>query len=485
MIPVLDLLSRCAADSPHRDALRIGGEAFSYSQLRDMVHEHVEVISPFRNFFPPGAFLPLQTAQDSATYVAVLACLEAGVPLGLVDPSTPPARTEKLLPLYSATTVLQARDVLDETKMAAVFSGAIHEGAEKILSRTGLVPSLGLASSGTTGEPKLIALDSEALKTRLRPDVAGLPWGDSLSCSNTFSPIHFGGGFWRLGDVLHGITLQVMSIRDYGFQGLIDSLVDGGVDLIRLPTNVVRLLSRNSRNECLFPRAKVFKIGVGEAALAHDVLAVSPLFPAETVVWHSLSATESGEMFRWTGNFSEIDFPDRLPIGRPAPGRQVSVVAATGEHTGVGEVVARGEAVALGYVSDGDVSDRFTIDSEGERTWFSGDLVVEGDDGWFYHRSRADDVVKVLGRFVALADIDQAARALEGITDSVTVSMNGAVERLETHVEIGVGGRVTSGQIRTHLASMLPNHMIPARIIVHEQLPRTVRGKIDKKSLAP
>lgn len=485
MISVVEQLTHQVATRASRDALRVGHEVLTFGQLLHEVASLAKGLAGERDAFPEGSFLPILARQDMATYVGALALLETGVPFTLVDPSTPTARLNELLPLASASSVVEASDLGKPAFLSRIFTGSVHAGATKILNSTGERPLLGLASSGTTGVPKMVVLGAGAVRSRLLPNFPAIADGSSIQCANSFSPLHFGGGFWRLGEVMAGTTLQVMTFRDLGLSQTIASLADGKVDLVRLPTNVLRLLAVHAPSEAFLPSAKILKVGVGEGALAKDVSAVQRLFSDDVLIWHSLSATEAGEYLRWTGGKGELGFPDQLPVGRPVEGRPVEIRRYRGFPPNGGEVFVGGEGIALGYISARDISSRFELKADGGRVWRSGDLVVSKPGRLFFHHSRADDVVKILGRFVALADVDRVSRKYVGVTDSLTIARNdGGVTRLETHIEMSGQTSVASREIRAHLRDHLPPHMIPARIIIHAKMPRTVRGKIDRRALA-
>lgn len=480
---IIELLLQQAKTTPDRDALRVAGESISFATLLVKVQKLATHLAQFRDTFPSGSFLPLEVPQTIDSYATVLAALDADVPLALVDPSTPPARRDSLLRLYSARRMVTLEEVITAKDLSNVFQGDLHHSARDLIDSTGTRPILGLTSSGTTGFPKVVALDERAVSRRMRPDLVGGPEGWAVTCSNTFSPVHFGGGLWRLGDVLHGITLHVMNLRESLPSGIITSLHEGAVDGFRLPSDVLRLFGKTLDGSQRFSRAKFLKVGIGQGVWANDVRSVEFLFPPQTILLHGLSATESGEMFRWQGSFRSLDFDGRVPIGHQSPGAELRIEPSDDFGPGVGEVVVQGERVALGYISESPQAGRFVTGGDGQRTWLSGDLVKRLENGWYSHVSRIDDVVKVLGRFVSPSEIDATTRRFPGVTESVTMPMLDGSSRLETFVEIQKANPSIQRQLREHLQAALPAHMIPARLIAVEHFPRNGRGKVDRSRL--
>ncbi|WP_267899386.1 amino acid adenylation domain-containing protein, partial [Streptomyces triticagri] len=152
----------------------------------------------------------------------------------------------------------------------------------------------------------------------------------------------------------------------------------------------------------------------------------------------------------------------------------------------VGELFVGGLGVGRGYVGDGVrtasvfVADPFV--GGGARMYRTGDRVVQRADGQLEFLERRDHQVKVRGRRVELGEIEAAVRAVEGVGDAVVVvAVDGSGgPRLVAYVtgaEAGVEG------VRSAVAGVLPEYMVPSVWVVLEALPLTANGKVDRKAL--
>ncbi|MFT4978224.1 MAG: amino acid adenylation domain-containing protein, partial [Myxococcota bacterium] len=162
------------------------------------------------------------------------------------------------------------------------------------------------------------------------------------------------------------------------------------------------------------------------------------------------------------------------PIGWPRMGTTVYLLDVT---DGVGEIAVGGE-IAAGYLFDEAVTAAAFIDHpEHGRLYRTGDLARRREDGAFVYLGRKDSQVQVHGNRVELAEIEHTL-ADHGAVDQAIVVWTGG--RLIASYE---GRPVPDGTLQAHIASRLPDYMIPARVHLVTKLPRNPAGKADRKAL--
>ncbi|GGK57791.1 condensation domain-containing protein [Nocardia camponoti] len=149
----------------------------------------------------------------------------------------------------------------------------------------------------------------------------------------------------------------------------------------------------------------------------------------------------------------------------------------------VGELYLSGVQVARGYLGKpGITAERFVADPlrPGQRMYRTGDLVRRLSEGRFGYLGRADAQVKVRGYRIEVGEIETALRRSADIdTAAVTVVRRAGGASLVGFVVGKAGRAVAVSRVRADLAQRLPSYMIPARIIVLDQLPVNVNGKLD------
>nr|WP_238356597.1 non-ribosomal peptide synthetase [Kribbella italica] len=174
---------------------------------------------------------------------------------------------------------------------------------------------------------------------------------------------------------------------------------------------------------------------------------------------------------------------DQPSIGRPIGNVRAYVLDSSLQPAPVdqaGELYLAGAGVARGY--DGRVeltAERFVAnpyDAAGERMYRTGDLVRRTAGGDLEFLGRSDGQVKIRGFRIELGEVEAALNALDDVRQAAVVVSG---ERL-----IGYAVTAASGQqLREQLAQVLPNYLVPQRIVVLDELPLTAHGKLDKTAL--
>lgn len=104
-------------------------------------------------------------------------------------------------------------------------------------------------------------------------------------------------------------------------------------------------------------------------------------------------------------------------IGIPIPGVELKVVDPVGleVHTGeVGELIARGENITPGYLDEPEETAAILHDG-----WlWTGDLASQDQDGFFFHRGRAKEILKIGGHRVSPIEIEQVIMLHPDVADA-------------------------------------------------------------------
>jgi acyl-coenzyme A synthetase/AMP-(fatty) acid ligase len=182
---------------------------------------------------------------------------------------------------------------------------------------------------------------------------------------------------------------------------------------------------------------------------------------------------------------------DPVPIGRPLDATSVHLLDASMRPVArgaIGALFTGGLGVAHGYVGD-DARTRAAFvdapfDGAGPTLHDTGDRARERDDGAYEFFGRVDDQVKVRGHRIALGDVEQALRAIDGVAEAAVVveHHDAADKRLVAHVA-GDVARLDARRVRAALRTSLPAFMIPTVVHVTRALPLTAHGKIDRQRL--
>jgi len=177
---------------------------------------------------------------------------------------------------------------------------------------------------------------------------------------------------------------------------------------------------------------------------------------------------------------------DRRPtsVGIPIPGTDAWVErpdrsrAAPGE---AGQLVVRGPHVMQGYWRDPDATARKLRDG----ALLTGDLFRTDDEGFLYFVGRTDDIIKSRGEKVAPREIEDVLHVADGVAEAVVVGVDDPLlgQAICAHVAPAPGATLDPAVLRRHCAARLEDFMVPQRVVLHDALPRTPNGKIDRQAL--
>ncbi|HEY4055133.1 MAG TPA: AMP-binding protein [Kofleriaceae bacterium] len=180
--------------------------------------------------------------------------------------------------------------------------------------------------------------------------------------------------------------------------------------------------------------------------------------------------------------------PERLDdklgsIGRGLPGLPLEVLDDAGANiqpgsTDVGQIVARGEHVALGYFKDEAETTRVFRDG----AFLTGDLATVDAEGFIFIVGREREFVKTGGHRIAPQEIENVLASAGGVRQVAVVGVPDD-KRGEVLVAIVVpdeGQTVSVDDLRNYCEQRLPAFKVPTRIELVDALPQTASGKIDR-----
>lgn len=174
------------------------------------------------------------------------------------------------------------------------------------------------------------------------------------------------------------------------------------------------------------------------------------------------------------------DLTKLVPIGKACKGVEIFDID--------GELYVAGKGVGLGYWNNPEKTvESFVSDPRPGKTgkvYKTGDLVKLRQDSNYEFIGRKDFQVKVMGHRIELGDIESALYSLLYVQEAGVIAV-GVVETGGTKIIAFVNTKEArlASQIKTDLASILPDYMIPNTIELRPSLPRTSTGKVDRTKL--
>ena len=151
-----------------------------------------------------------------------------------------------------------------------------------------------------------------------------------------------------------------------------------------------------------------------------------------------------------------------------------------------GELVFGGAALARGYWNQPELTaQRFPHLPSLGRVYRTGDVAQRTADGTLIYHGRLDAQVKLRGYRVELGAVESALAACDGVREAAcTVQDDDGRQTLVAFIVPEAMVPVpTAAALQEALRNVLPPYMVPAQIGVLDQLPTSIGGKLDRRTL--
>lgn len=483
---ISDAVLAAAASNPDAIALADGSETpVSYRELRDRVTSLAAVLE---ERISPGARVAITSRKSAATVIGMLAALKAGRCYVPVDPSAPRVRREFMV-RQSGAEFMPAEDPQPgrkgRTGPAGESRAADPDGEAYVLY-----------TSGSTGEPKGVVISRRNAGAFVSWAVSAFPLrpGDQVA---VHAPLHFDLPVYDVyAGLTGGATVHLVPERTALFpQALQNFLADRAIThLYAVPSALTALLQRSTLRDHGLPALRQL-LYAGEEFRPRALAALMAAVPQATVS-NLYGPIETNVVTRWTLSRPPGE-TERVPLGRPVGGATIALLeeetgTASEQAAGEGEIVIAGDCVTPGYLGRPDLTARAMIELRTEsgtrRFYRTGDFARRDGDGVLHLLGRRDGLVKTRGYRVELGEIEAVIGGHPQVADVAVVAEPDPELTHRLHAVVtGTGGEPAAGGLAelviSHCRGRLPGYMVPGRVHLVPELPRTSTGKIARAQL--
>ncbi|MCX4809470.1 non-ribosomal peptide synthase/polyketide synthase [Streptomyces sp. NBC_01239] len=491
---VPELFVAQAAADPGAVAVTDGRATLTFAELDARTDKLARVLAG--HGAGPERIVALALPRTADHIAAILAVMKAGAAYLPLDPDLPESRLTGMLDDARPVLILATDETaatLPPTTVPVLRLDAPADGlpeAEPVAPGPDH-PAYVIYTSGSTGRPKGVVVTQRGIanlfhshrhdlhevarqRTGLRRLRVGHAWSFSFDAS--WQP-----QLW----LLDGHALHIADDETRRDPELLAAFIrDRGIDFIEVTPSLLAQMADSGligdEGDC-----PLSVVGFGGEAVPESL-------------WTRLAALSDTEAFNLYGPTEAT--VDAL-VGRvrdsatPVVGRPVHESRAYVLDTALrpvppgvtGELYLSGPGLARGYLGRPELTaERFVADpyatQPGARMYRTGDLARWTEDGQLEFAGRTDDQVKIRGYRIELAEIEAALDTHPAVAQTVVVAREhrpGVRQLIAYAVADGTDGAT----LRAHAASVLPDYMVPAAVVVLDRLPLLSNGKLDRSAL--
>ncbi|MGF1598328.1 MAG: amino acid adenylation domain-containing protein [Acidimicrobiales bacterium] len=503
-------------------AVECDGDTLTWAELGRRSTEVAERLTALG--IGPGDRVTVRVPRSCDLVVAVIGALRSGAAYVPVDPAYPADRIALLERAAEAAATITSDDGGAPRDDGATGSGLT-------VRPTGLRPRgrsvVGTAppsedaayvifTSGSTGRPRGVPVSHGRLaaSTAARAEVYGTTPERFLLLSSAAFDSSVVGLFWTL--ATGGTIVLPTDAQSHDPHALVDLLDRSRITHVLAVPSLYQALVERGRQRGHWPHQVIV---AGEACPRSLVEAHHRLRPASRLT------NEYGPTEATVWATAHHCGPGRgpVPIGVPVPGAWVAVVDPDGRPVPLGvegELVIGGLGVVAGYLDDPEATARRFAGTGDDRRFRTGDRAVV-TDGTVWFRGRLDDQLNVGGVRVEPGDIERVLSSVPGVgaalavdqdprtVDELLAAVDGEAARsalaaaatatdpvtaladalrvnapdatlLVAHLERAADAEVDLDAVRAAVTERLPTALRPTIYAVHDRLPRTPNGKLDR-----
>ncbi|MBB4895859.1 amino acid adenylation domain-containing protein [Streptomyces olivoverticillatus] len=487
-----------AASDPDRTAVIAPGRTLSYGELDGLSNQLARRLRA--SGAAPGVLVGVVMEKGWEQVAAVLGVTKSGAAYVPIDAAVPAERLRLLLADAGIALVLTQSWVAERsdwpdgiTRLSVDGPGALAESDEPLAPPATTATDLAyvIYTSGSTGVPKGVMIEHAGAVNTIRDvnERFGITSRDrvlalsalnfDLSVYDVFGILSAGGALVLPAADAHrepAAWARLVEDHQVTVWNTVPALMEmytehvlAGARDVAPPLRVVMMsgdwipVALPGRIRRLLPDAGIWSLGgATEASIWSIVHKIERVDPA----WAS------------------------IPYGVPMRNQQFHVLNEALQPCPdwvPGHLHIAGAGLARGYFGDQRRTRAAFIrhPATGERLYRTGDLGRYLPDGTIEFLGREDFQVKIGGYRIELGEVEAALTQQPGVRAAVAVAAGAprGAKRLVGYVVADRDSELTESGLRHVLGQVLPEYLVPQRIVLLDELPLSANGKVDRAAL--
>jgi amino acid adenylation domain-containing protein len=430
--------------------------------------------------------------------VAFWGIMKAGCAAVMIDTALPSDRVQFLLQdaQVSAIVTNEAYQNLlpdDRTGPVLLFESLQDYPAELSQSIKILVdnPAVLVYTSGSTGTPKGVLHSHRAWMASIGWVAQCEKYVPEDRIAQVYSPSSAASLIGIVYALLSGASIHMFDTDKHSLPYFVDWIEERKISAFRMTGTAFRQVFSGTPQPEKVKSIRLAMIG-GEMIHKEDHKIFQQWFPRTALQRVGGGATEVLLIASCYLDHESIIESSHVPMGFVFDPITVEIWDENGHPVPVGtagEIVVRGPSVALGYWHQDPYSGGFCPDPDDSASFAyrMGDLGYISENGLLFITGRKDQMVKVRGYRVEVAEVEANLRHVPGVKQAVVVAAphRAGSSQLIAYIVPEIQDVPSIRKIQSVLSEKLPKYMLPARYIFLKQLPVNTTGKVNQSALPP
>ena len=471
-----------ALKNPNQISLACESEEITAFELNQLVNSFAQTLIEIPRV---SKFLPILLGPNVNSVIAYHAAIRSRTKFALIESNVNTSYLNSILsrlgnPEYLINTNTEIKDLIGCEQISI--------GRDK--SQNFTIPQVDLDesasvlfTSGSTGQPKGVLWDWNTFDTLYEVNRNYMLSRGDANKIGRFSSLAFTAGARQAMSATLGHQLFMLNPMNSPDE-IINFVNDKEITDLAFGTSFGERLFETKSSSLCFKSVSELTI-YGESVNWVQISKFRELTANKASITNIYGATEApGTSIQYRINPTDSIGEGRIPLAFASDNPNFGLIPLK-EAENLYELVMQ-YRVSKGYFDNEELTNqKFIINGSGARVYVSGDLVRRDANGLISYVGRRDDLVKINGRLVDPSESEAVLRAIPGIKLLSVIPHRDIRKKtiLVAHIVLDSDSDLKPSEIYSKLLEKLSSHLVPSKLVKHNDLPINSNGKIDRQYL--
>jgi fengycin family lipopeptide synthetase E len=482
---VINRLEKIVDQLSDKTAIIFEKEHISYKDLWIRIEKRKQEILHFNPSNEPIAIL-LDIEPDFI--ITKFACLSLGIPYIPLDINFPTNRNKQILEDSQAQLLISRSEHLKsrfETLKPHLLIDTTNELSQKSNHFTPTPNSFSyiIYTSGSTGKPKGVFQNQRNLLHDVCQYINAIELSQEDIVSYCYSPSVNGSIRDTFATLLVGGTLCLTNIKQKTIASLKTYLTENKITIFHAIPTIFRTLFIYHKDLQLTDVRMIYL--AGDRIFKSDFELFKSHFNDKCKLYIGIGSTENATLFRhWILDKNTKINSNLVPVGYAIEDRKTEIFNENGNLVDVneiGEIIVTSPYISLGYWKNKELTNEFfTFNSDGSRSFKTGDLGKINSEGLLEFYGRKDKQIKINGHRIELDEIRAIILSIQEIKQThLHVRTKNNENKIIAYIESSEDKSIIINKLKEKLSPA----QYPSEIYVLDKIPLLGNFKIDNKVL--